>query len=287
MRQLITIMAVAVLLAGLAHAQIVHLPKVQADDLGGESLTMGTRKESGYEYDHQTEQSRSWVEYGTNTVAIGEDVVSRGRGTIAFGYGTFADGRGTVVGGRYARARDTDDFAVVWSGNLNRYDGNPYEAKGPGTFCVDPTGGADGFYVGDTPLSSLVGGGGGGGVQTVPTFDDHYDEYNTNRTVVTFPYTVDLSNGCAQYFMSSGPGNTNMVISLPQVDYSVAGHLTLYIRQSPYSSSYFDFEDSYDLRGLPASHPWMTDTNGGIWKVEFDTVPDMPGWWYVGSTHYN
>ncbi len=290
MKKWIIIMTAASLLAGFAQAQTVHFPKMKASELGGDSLTFGTRKESGseaYQGDYET-QYRYFVEYGTNTVAIGDDVVSKGRGTVAMGYGSFADGQGTIAAGRWAKARETDDYAVVWSGNFNRSDYNPYEAKGPGTFCVDPNGGAEGFYIGDSPLSSLLGGGGGGGLHTVPVFTDYYDEYNTNRTVVTFPYELSLSNGTEQYFQPGSGSDTNRMIILPEAYYDVVGHLTIYLKQNPSSNSYFDFDDgNYRLHGLPSSRPWLTDTNGnGIWKVEFESVPDMPNWFYEKSTKY-
>ena len=74
-----------------------------------------------------------------------------GRNSHAEGYYTTAIGAASHAAGTYAVSRD--DRSWTWQGkNVS----NKYLSHGDGTFNINPDGGADGFYIGDQSLSSML-----------------------------------------------------------------------------------------------------------------------------------
>lgn len=77
-----------------------------------------------------------WVFVGTNSF-------SQGDGHEASGYNAIALGANATV---------NHDYAYVWNG-----DGSSWiVSKGDGTFCVNPVGGIDSFYIGEQSLRNIL-----------------------------------------------------------------------------------------------------------------------------------
>jgi hypothetical protein len=91
----------------------------------------------------------------------GSGVSFTGLQNTAIGSSIEMNGDNSIGIGRCIRVNGSSSF--VWSGHNDDGFGGPNEARdhGDGTFNVNPVGGVDGFFIGDTPLSKLGLGGGG------------------------------------------------------------------------------------------------------------------------------
>jgi len=104
---------------------------------------------------------------GEKTRAIGSISHAEGYDTTAIGHGSrvngvhsFAEGKySTAVGkcvnakGNYSIAAGNcvtskDENSFAWSGDYVGHDLTNYTSQGKGTFCINPTGGLNGFYIG-------------------------------------------------------------------------------------------------------------------------------------------
>ncbi|MBQ6341186.1 MAG: hypothetical protein IJI36_18775 [Kiritimatiellae bacterium] len=121
---------------------------------------------------------------GANTSASGNYSHAEGSVTSASATGSHAEGASTSASGNYSHAEGSgtsaaapgshaegkrasvtlhDDYAWCWQGvNTGTY----YNSHGPGTFNINPAGGIDGFWIGETNFTqhvrNIAGSGGGG-----------------------------------------------------------------------------------------------------------------------------
>ena len=122
---------------------------------------------------------------GPGSLAVGE--------SEAYAVSSFAQGSSIVSNAMYGVAMGpaaitTNDFAFTWTGNNLIYP-TRYGSHGMGTFNVDPTGGASGFWIGETNLATYLQNAGGGGVatETDPKWtqfknDAHINLHTNDRT---------------------------------------------------------------------------------------------------------
>lgn len=77
--------------------------------------------------------------------------------SLAAGAYLEADGNFNVVNGIQAHAKSGDDYAYVFNGDIqSSVLTSRYESHGTGTFNINPVGDANGFYIGEKSLSSLM-----------------------------------------------------------------------------------------------------------------------------------
>lgn len=93
---------------------------------------------------------------GNDSHAEGSSTTASGDYSHAEGTHTIASGNGSHASGVFSKASDGHEFAFSWSGDLSRWE-NHYQSHGPGTFNVNPLGGAAGFWVGEETLSDIIG----------------------------------------------------------------------------------------------------------------------------------
>ena len=118
---------------------------------------------------------------GKNTRAKGNVSTATGEGTTAAGYASSSSGWFTLASagtsqahGKYVSAKDSDSWAwsagfdstsapraSLWTAehadNIQSLTNGFYESHGPGTFNVDPIGGTEGFWIGETNLAEHIG----------------------------------------------------------------------------------------------------------------------------------
>lgn len=313
MKKLVPIIAVALTVAS-AQAQTVHMPNLQVgksklskDGIDAQTLTVGGRKEVQISYDSQTEQYTYGIKYGTNSVAFGhlnsvaaDYAVAMGSMNEISEYAPFSIALGEahhvaapygIALGKYVDISPSSSGSFVWNGDTNNF--SPYNmyygANASGTFCVNPVGGADGFFIGTNKLSSLLGGGGSGGsgVHSLKMFTD---DYNSNIQgadyISSFSYNLEWSDGSELYFiLGDSASNTTHMINMPSITQrGLCGRMTLYLSQDPNNDAHYTV--SGGIRGLPYPEPWMEGTNKAIWKVEIEAVPGSTDWYFVGATEY-
>lgn len=115
---------------------------------------------------------------GKNTRAKGNVSTATGEGTTAAGYASSSSGWYTLASagtsqahGKYVWASDSDSWAwsagfdstnapraSLWTAqhadNIESLTNGFYESHGPGTFNIDPIGGTEGFWIGETNLAT-------------------------------------------------------------------------------------------------------------------------------------
>ena len=98
---------------------------------------------------------------GSYTIASGEGSHAEGNGTTASGIGSHAEGASATASGNFSHAEGVmsqtlsgHNFAYVWNGDETRTE--RYESHGKGTFNISPTGGLDGFYIGEQTLPQVI-----------------------------------------------------------------------------------------------------------------------------------
>lgn len=91
---------------------------------------------------------------GNDSAAFGCDNVATNTYTFAIGQENWAGGKGSFVAGYKAKTEQAHAYAFSWSGVTNTT--STYSSKGKGTFCINPEGGAAGFYIGSTNLATLL-----------------------------------------------------------------------------------------------------------------------------------
>ena len=123
---------------------------------------------------------------GKNTRAKGNVSTATGEGTTAAGYASSSSGWFTLASagtsqahGKYVWAKDSDSWAwsagfdsnnasraSLWTSahadNIQNLTEGFYASHGPGTFNVDPLGGTEGFWIGETNLATYLQTAGGG-----------------------------------------------------------------------------------------------------------------------------
>lgn len=97
---------------------------------------------------------------GIKTSAENQGAHAEGNETRAAGKGSHAEGNRTIASNMYSHAEGTysvasNDYAFVWSGVGN--NNNRYGSHGDSTFNVNPDKGAEGFFIGETNLVTLIG----------------------------------------------------------------------------------------------------------------------------------
>lgn len=108
--------------------------------------------------------------HGSNTLAVGNNVTASNQFAVAVGvYDTKAIAEYSTAVGPYNTARGYSSTAVgMWATASDDYStsvGYHVTSHGPGTFNINPTGGAAGVWIGETNLATyLQNAGGGGGV---------------------------------------------------------------------------------------------------------------------------
>ena len=151
------------------------LALVSANAIGNGSIAMGTSAVSAC---------------GTYTIAMGAGITmtsgtmgtfAHGNSVSAIGRGCHAEGRATIAGSavttfaahsegwntsafaHYSHSEgvcvgipSADKFAYAWNGVSAASASGGYSSHGEGTFNINPSGGLDGFYIGDTPLSTTL-----------------------------------------------------------------------------------------------------------------------------------
>lgn len=98
---------------------------------------------------------------GENTTASGPYSHAEGRKTVASGYYSHAEGNYTTAASHHSHSSGynvlvTNAYAYGWSGWATGEPAPPYESHGFGTFNINPSGGATGFYIGETNLVDLI-----------------------------------------------------------------------------------------------------------------------------------
>lgn len=93
--------------------------------------------------------SASKLRVGFGASANGEDAFSVGWGVTASGDRSIALGYGTTA---------SNSYSFAWQGRdpANGFDPGPYGSHGPGTFSINPSGGANGMWIGDVTLAQTV-----------------------------------------------------------------------------------------------------------------------------------
>ena len=87
--------------------------------------------------------------------AEGNLTIANGAAAHAEGVQTYASGNYSHAAGRWARAGH--NYAFVHNGDTqNRSGSNNYTSHGEGTFNINPLGGLDGFYIGETNLATYL-----------------------------------------------------------------------------------------------------------------------------------
>ena len=149
-------------------AQVGAVPLV--DDSNGEktAVTIGGRSSIGTvgKYSLANGQFVNASGYnshaeGEGTTASGQFSHSEGQGTTASGYYSHAEGFGTTASGHFSHAdgyesqtSEGHQYSFAWNGDTSVI--NRYSSHGPGTFNINPVGGADGFYIGEQTLSDVI-----------------------------------------------------------------------------------------------------------------------------------
>jgi hypothetical protein len=86
------------------------------------------------------------------SIAIGRKTTASGIASIAIGYWNSATAWAAMSLGRFCTA--SNDASFVWSGASG--ESSYYGSKGDGTFCVNPTGGVNGVYIGEDSLGGIL-----------------------------------------------------------------------------------------------------------------------------------
>ena len=140
---------------GVTAGQIHALGLVKDREGQWSAVTIGSRNSNGI-------VGRGSLASGQNVTASGEfshaegiETTASGRYSHAEGDNTTASGLGSHAEGFYSKTREGDNYAFAWNGDYTRFD--PYVSHGAGTFNINPVGGLDGFYVGETNLETLLG----------------------------------------------------------------------------------------------------------------------------------
>lgn len=151
------------------------LSMVSANALGNGSIAMGTSAVSAYgSYTiamgagaTMTSGTMGTFAHGNSVSAIGRGCHAEGRATIAGGtvttFAAHSEGWNTSAFANYSHAEgvhvgipSADKFAYAWNGVSAASASGGYSSHGEGTFNINPSGGLDGFYIGDTPLSTTL-----------------------------------------------------------------------------------------------------------------------------------
>lgn len=151
------------------------LALVSANALGNGSIAMGTSAVSAYgSYTiamgagaTMTSGTMGTFAHGNSVSAIGRGCHAEGRATIAGGtvttFAAHSEGWNTSAFANYSHAEgvhvgipSADKFAYAWNGVSAASASGGYSSHGEGTFNINPSGGLDGFYIGDTPLSTTL-----------------------------------------------------------------------------------------------------------------------------------
>lgn len=151
------------------------LSMVSANALGNGSIAMGTSAVSAYgSYTiamgagaTMTSGTMGTFAHGNSVSAIGRGCHAEGRATIAGGtvttFAAHSEGWNTSAFANYSHAEgvhvgipSADKFAYAWNGVSAASASGGYSSHGEGTFNINPSGGLNGFYIGDTPLSTTL-----------------------------------------------------------------------------------------------------------------------------------
>lgn len=151
------------------------LSMVSANALGNGSIAMGTSAVSAYgSYTiamgagtTMTSGTMGTFAHGNSVSAIGRGCHAEGRATIAGGtvttFAAHSEGWNTSALANYSHSEgvhvgipSTDKFAYAWNGVSAASASGGYSSHGEGTFNINPSGGLDGFYIGDAPLSTTL-----------------------------------------------------------------------------------------------------------------------------------
>lgn len=143
-----------------SHITSLALPLVGGSNVYGSLHVHSTNYASG-------KLSYGWNATNTGTYAFAggeapkasaQDSVALGYYTQATGFGSVAMGGRTLASGSYALAfgrnsRATNDLAYVWQGANTTAE---YGSHGYGTWNINPDGGADGVFIGQSNLTQII-----------------------------------------------------------------------------------------------------------------------------------
>jgi len=95
---------------------------------------------------------------GYGTIASNVSAHAEGYDTTASGEESHAEGLNSIASGNTSHAagynsRATNDYSYVWSSYIFT---SFYTSLGTGTYCINPSGGINGFYIGTSSLSSIL-----------------------------------------------------------------------------------------------------------------------------------
>lgn len=168
---------------------------------------------------------------------------------------------------------DGDHQTFVWNGEEESEGYTPespnYETHGPGTFNINPRGGVDGVFIGNTPLSQL--GLGGGSRQFV------YKTFNTHGLKIG-PLSLDISESNPLTIRSSEVG-WNYPMTEDDIEWTFTRMDT-----PTYANKSYKYDDAY------RSALWLCYIEREEWESDevayvlamarFDQDMDHQAWWY-------
>ena len=144
-------------------------------------------------------------------------------------------------------------------------------------------------WIGQVATNTVNSMGGGGTPVASPT-----SVYRTIKTVESgdisgSTYTLAVSDGNVQRFISSSSGAATKSVLLPAATNSAElGNLTLYFEEQ-WSST----QDRFSLAtnnifpsSYPANPPWMNTGRDSTWKLELENPPGTVEWYYIKATEY-
>ena len=175
------------------------------------------------------------TEAANNSFAAGNQSKAYAGSSIALGY--------------YSEARNGDNYAFVWNGDATN---NNYKSKSPGTFNINPIGGLSGFFIGDSPLSDLIG---------------EYVDFTTNNS--------SLVSSISEIALTRGESYSNIIdaLRLSSSTYSSWSRFTN-------ATGYYYYVQSvpeYDIVAYQTNTMFTRSQDGFFPADDFNGVPYMIG----------
>lgn len=160
------------------------------------------------------------------------------------------------------RATANADYSWVWNG-INTVS-NFSDRGVAGTFNINPSGGASGFYIGDQSLQDYLDGAGNTKIENV---------------VTNIGMSIDLSTEKNEIYFSDPTANITNYIVLPQSDYNKLGKIIIYVEENPYENAYYDFTGALsDSFANLEIKPWLNGDDNTVWKFELISPPGTTKW---------
>lgn len=134
-------------------AQVEAVPLVEDEKGNKTAVTIGSRVSDVPVGEGSLANGDTVIAYGRGSHAEGMNTVASGNYSHTDGVNTFAKADYSYAGGVHAGTKIGDEYAYAWNG-----DGlvSQYTSNGPGTFNINPSGGLNGFFIGEQTIAEVI-----------------------------------------------------------------------------------------------------------------------------------